>query len=154
MRLGDHSHSTSRVVQRNAVPVEITLTDGTSLRAKVFLPVQGRISDLLNDERPFLPVECDGEHLALAKSAIKQVRMPPAQGAIKSRCPYSVLGLAEGAPVEDIKRAYRELCTANHPDRVRGAGLGADFVEFATQNMMRINSAYAQLTKGAMPKAA
>jgi hypothetical protein len=154
MRLGDHTHSGSRVVQRNAVPVEITLTDGASLFAKMFLPVQGRISDVLNDDRPFLPVESEGEHLAIAKAAIRQVRFPATQSTYRGNCPYSVLGLREGATVEEIKRAYRELCTANHPDRVRGAGLGQDFVEFATQNMTRINSAYAQLTKGLAQRAA
>jgi len=154
MRLGDHTHGNSRVVQRKAVPVEITLTDGSLLPARVFLPNQGRISDLLNDERAFLPVETEGEHLALAKSAIRQVRFPQAQEPYRGKCPYSVLGLAEGASLEEVKRAYRELCTANHPDRVRGAGLGADFVEFATQNMIRINSAYAQLTKGIVQQAA
>ncbi|MBV8801319.1 MAG: J domain-containing protein [Alphaproteobacteria bacterium] len=148
MRLGDSVYSSSRVVQRNPVQVEITLQDGAPFRAKLFVPVQGRISDLLNDDRSFLPVERDGEHLALAKSSIKQVRMPPSQAAAKAKCPYSVLGVREGASAEEIKRAYRELSTANHPDRVRGAGLGTDFVEFATQNMIRINSAYAQLTKG------
>jgi len=151
MRMGEHTYSSSRLIQKNAVLVEITLTDGTSLLAKVFLPMQGRISDLLNDERLFLPVECDGEHLALAKTAIKQVRMPSAKGASRSKSPYSVLGLAEDASIDDIKRAYRELCTANHPDRVRGAGLGEDFVEFATQSMVRINNAYAQLNKSAVP---
>jgi hypothetical protein len=154
MRLGEHTHSNSRLIQRQAVPVEITLTDGVSFHAKVFLTMQGRISDLLNDERVFLPVECDGEHLVLAKSAIRQVRMPAAKALIRGKSPYSVLGLTEGASIEDIKRAYRELCTANHPDRVRGAGLGEDFVEFATQNMTRINSAYAQLTKSTIPQAA
>jgi hypothetical protein len=153
MRLGEHTYSSSRAVQRNAVPVEITLSDGASLRAKVFVPMQGRISDVLNDDRPFLPIETDGEQLALAKSSIKQVRMPSAQGPAKTKCPYSVLGLRDGASLEDIKRAYRELCTANHPDRVRGAGLGAEFIELATQNMTRINTAYAQLTKD-LPRAA
>src|ERR1700742_5076797 len=128
MRLGEHTYSSSRALQRNAVPVEIVLSDGTSLRAKVFVPMQGRISDVLNDDRAFLPVESDGEHLALAKSTIKQVRMPSAQAPGKAKCPYSALGLHEGASLEDIKRAYRELCTANHPDRVRGAGLGTEFI--------------------------
>lgn len=154
MRLGDHTHGAYRVVQKNAVLVEITLTDGASLRAKVFLPMQGRISDLLNDDRPFLPVESEGEHLALAKSAIRQVRFPSAQASYHGKCPYSVLGLREGATIEQIKKAYYELCSATHPDRVKGAGLGQDFVEFATQNMVRINSAYTQLTKGAGQQAA
>lgn len=154
MRMGDHSHSGSRVIQRNAVPVEITLSDGTSLRAKVFIPMQGRITDLLNDERAFLPLESEGEHLAIAKSAIRKVSMPAAHAAPRAKCPYSALGLREGATLEDIKRAYRELSTANHPDRVKGAGLGQDLVEFATQNMVRINNAYAQLTKDAIQQAA
>ena len=149
MRLGDHTHGGSRTLQRNAVSVEITLTDGAAFFARMFLPMQGRVSDVLNDERQFLPVETDGESLALAKATIKQVRFPAAAKApYRGKCPYSLLGLQEGATMEEIKKAYRELCTANHPDRVRGSGLGQDFVEFATENMMRINSAYAQLTKG------
>jgi DnaJ-domain-containing protein 1 len=155
MRLGDHTHGGSRTLQRNAVSVEITLTDGASFFARVFLPMQGRVSDVLNDERQFLPVETDGESLSLAKATIRQVRFPAAANApYRGKCPYSILGLPEGATVEEIKKAYRELCTANHPDRVRGSGLGQDFVEFATENMMRINSAYAQLTKGVSQKAA
>jgi len=31
--------------------------------------------------------------------------------------PYGVLGLAAGAPVADVKKAYRALATINHPDR-------------------------------------
>jgi hypothetical protein len=154
MRIGEHTHGGSRVVQRNAVPVEITLTDGGFLQAKMFLPMQGRISDVLNDERPFLPLESNGEHLALAKASIRQVRFPAVQAMYRGKCPYSILGLQQGATIEEIKRAYRELCTANHPDRVRGAGFGPDFVEFATENMMRINNAYAQLTKGRTQQAA
>src|SRR5262249_47586571 len=149
MRLGDHTHSNTRAVQRNAVPVEITLDDGVSFRAQIFVAPQGRITDLLNDDRAFLPVERDGECLALAKSAIRQIRMPAPQPAERGKSPYSVLGIGEGAPVEDIKRAYHERCLTTHPDRVRGAGLSPDLVEFATQNMVRINNAYAQLIRDA-----
>ncbi len=147
MRGADNAYGGSRTVHKNAVPVEITLTSGKVLAAKVFLPVQGRISDLLNDDRNFIPVECDGECLALAKTSILQVRMPSAQTPQRKGCPYAILGLQEGASIEEIKKAYHELCRANHPDRIRGAGLGQDIIEFANQNMIRINAAYAQLTK-------
>jgi len=147
MRQAENAYGGSRTVHKNAVPVEITLTSGKVLGAKVFLPVQGRISDLLNDDRNFIPVECDGECLALAKTSIMQVRMPSAQAPQRKGCPYSVLGLPEGASIEEIKKAYHELCRANHPDRIRGAGLGQDIVDFANQNMVRINAAYAQLSK-------
>jgi len=149
MRQADNAYGGSRAVHKNAIPVEITLTSGKVLGAKVFLPVQGRISDLLNDDRNFIPVECDGECLALAKISIAQVRMPSAQAPQRKGCPYSILGLPEGASIEEIKRAYHEFSRANHPDRIRGAGLSQDIVDFANQNMIRINAAYAQLTKDA-----
>lgn len=149
MRLGDHAHGSARTVQRNAVPVQITLDDGASFGANVFLPVQGRMTDLLNDDRNFLPVERDGEFLVLAKAAIRQVRIPAAQRSHHGKSPHDVLGVREGAPVEDIKRAYRERCSTNHPDLVRGANLSSDLVDFATQNMVRINNAYEQLMKDA-----
>jgi hypothetical protein len=147
MRQADNAYGGTRAVHKNAVLVEITLTSGKLLLAKMFLPAQGRISDMLNDDRNFIPVECDGENLALAKTSILQVRMPSAQAPQRKGCPYSVLGLPEGASIEEIKKAYHELSRANHPDRIRGAGLARDIVEYANQNMIRINAAYAQLTK-------
>ena len=147
MRQSDNAYGGSRAVHKNAVPVEITLTSGKVFQAKLYLPVQGRISDLLNDDRNFIPVECDGECLALAKTSILQVRMPSAQAPQRKGNPYATLGLLEGASIEEVKKAYHELCRANHPDRIRGAGLGQDIMEFANQNMIRINAAYAQLTK-------
>ena len=100
------------------------------------------------------PVECDGACLALAKISIRPVRMPSAQAPQRKGCPYSILGLPEGASIEEIKKAYHDLSRANHPDRIRGAGLSQDIVEFANQNMIRINAAYAQLAKDAGLQAA
>ncbi len=154
MRHADNAYGGSRTVQKNAVAVEIIRTDGKSLHARLFLPAQGRISDLLNDDRKFVPVECNGEYIALAKTSIMQVCMASGQATHRKRCPYAVLGLAEGVSIEEIKKAYHEISWANHPDRVRGAGLGRNFIEFANENMIRINAAYAELTKGAAQQAA
>jgi curved DNA-binding protein CbpA len=30
--------------------------------------------------------------------------------------PYRILGLARGAPLAEVKKAYRRLAKANHPD--------------------------------------
>ena len=38
---------------------------------------------------------------------------PPGAGA----CPYAVLGLAAGAPREEVKRAFRDLARRHHPDK-------------------------------------
>ncbi len=50
--------------------------------------------------------------------------------------PYRTLGLARGAPLAEVKRAYRRLAKANHPD---AAG------ESALQRFLAIQTAYDQI---------
>lgn len=38
--------------------------------------------------------------------------------------PYSILGVSEGASLEECKRAYRRLCKIHHPD------MGGDPIKF------------------------
>jgi hypothetical protein len=134
--------------------VEIVLLDGNSILGKIAVPAQGRLSDTLNDERSFIPVEMsDGSHVAVAKQAIKKVTLPAAeQKTYRGGEPYRVLGVQEGASTDDIKRAYHRLCHMNHPDRIRSLDLGPDFENLATQNMTRINAAYAQLMRSGAGK--
>lgn len=66
------------------------------------------------------------------------------QAASAPRTPYEVLGLAEGASLEEVKAAYKTLAKQYHPDRV--ASLGPEFRELAEQRMKDINAAYAELT--------
>jgi len=133
------------------VAVEVTLLDGSKLFGKICVPVQGRLSDTLNDDRSFLPLECiDGTFLALAKRAIQQISLPAAEAAIyQGEDPYRILGVKAGISTEDLRKAYHELCAAHHPDRIRGLGLGAEYEQLATHNMARINTAYTQISKRA-----
>lgn len=50
--------------------------------------------------------------------------------------PYRILGLARGAPLAEVKRAYRRLAKANHPD---AAG------DSALQRFLAIQTAYDQI---------
>src|SRR5688572_6248056 len=50
--------------------------------------------------------------------------------------PYRTLGLERGAPLADVKRAYRRLAKANHPD---AAG------EAALPRFLAIQAAYDQI---------
>ena len=53
--------------------------------------------------------------------------------------PYRTLGLSPGAPIDEIRRAYRRLAKANHPD---SAG------EAALPRFLAIQAAYEMLTEG------
>ena len=65
------THHKARTAQKS-LDLEFALADGSSLRGKIFVPIQTRLSDVLNDQRQFLPVEsAEGVLLALAKSSIK-----------------------------------------------------------------------------------
>lgn len=58
--------------------------------------------------------------------------------------PYEVLGLPAGAPAHEVRRRYRELAMANHPDRFRA---GSEEHAAAQRVMSQINVAFEILTK-------
>lgn len=146
----------ARKTQKFPMMVEAQMADGTSVFGKVFLSPQGRLSDLLNDERDFLPFErADGSFMALAKSQLRRVApMVLSEEAYKGDDPYKILGVVPTASREDLKKAYRDLTLIHHPDRVRGLGLTGEYLDLATKNMMRINEAYERLMKGQASNAA
>lgn len=57
--------------------------------------------------------------------------------------PYEVLGIREGATVEEIKRAYKELVKKYHPDQYRNNPLS----DLAEEKLKEINEAYDYLIK-------
>lgn len=61
------------------------------------------------------------------------------------RNPYEVLGIKEGASVEGIKRAYKELVKKYHPDQYQDNPLS----DLAEEKLKEINEAYDYLMKKA-----
>ena len=57
---------------------------------------------------------------------------------------YYLLGLPRGAPLSDIKQAYRKLAAQYHPDKV--AGMPPAIQQEATARMMELNEAIAIFT--------
>jgi len=58
---------------------------------------------------------------------------------------YARLGLSPGASDAEVKRAYRQLAAAHHPDRVSHLGSGA--VEQATRRFQEIQDAYEMIRR-------
>lgn len=60
--------------------------------------------------------------------------------------PYLILGVDEDISDTDLKRAYRRMAAANHPDRLIARGLPKELVGMANHKMAMVNNAYAQIT--------
>jgi DnaJ like chaperone protein len=61
--------------------------------------------------------------------------------------PYDVLKLSPLAGNAEIKQQYRKLVADNHPDKLMGRGVPAEFVDIATRKLAAINAAYDTIAK-------
>lgn len=61
--------------------------------------------------------------------------------------PYDVLRLSPAVTNAEIKQQYRKLVSDNHPDKLMGRGVPAEFVEIATRKLAAINAAYDAIAK-------
>ena len=61
--------------------------------------------------------------------------------------PYLILGVDEEISDIDLKRAYRRMAAANHPDKMIARGLPPELVGMANHKMAMVNRAYAQIVK-------
>jgi len=56
--------------------------------------------------------------------------------------PYGVLGVLHDAPDAEVRSAWKSALVQAHPDRARGRGLPAEFIEVAESKAAAINSAF------------
>lgn len=61
--------------------------------------------------------------------------------------PYDVLKLSPAATDPEVKAQHRKLVVDNHPDKLMGRGVPAEFVEIATRKLAAINAAYDTIAK-------
>jgi hypothetical protein len=153
---------------KRKIEVAVELVDGARVDGVLFVSPQGRILDLLNDERWFLPFETvEGGLTFLRKDAIRRVTPvadaagaagagssdksarsegrstpppPPVDGDVDD--PYELLGISEEVNTEALREAYRQRCREYHPDRLQALGLPREFLDLATKRMAAINAAY------------
>lgn len=131
------------------VEVEVALDDGARLLGFLFVKPMQRLSDLLNDQRGFLPFQTsDGLIVHLKKAAVTRVTQlgqEADQAAITD--PYDVLGVAPRASDEDVRQAYHELCARHHPDKLVSLGLAAEYIDLANARIVRVIDAYHRIRK-------
>ena len=66
--------------------------------------------------------------------------------------PYSVLGVAPGTPLDEIRRAYQRLVRENHPDAMIARGVPEEAVQLAERRMADINRAWDEISNDAAPR--
>lgn len=144
-------------VDKWAVEVEVTLNDGTKLLGCLFSTPLRRISDLLNGDRQFLPFRLsDGNIMHLRKVAITHVsELDQVVDINKVVDPYEVLGVSRDINNKDLKDAYHQQCTRNHPDKLISLGLAPEFTNIANARITRIIEAYNRIQemRNTAPKA-
>ena len=59
--------------------------------------------------------------------------------------PYTVLGVAPGAALDEVRRAWRALVVENHPDRMLARGVPEEAIRLAERRMVDINRAWEEI---------
>ena len=55
---------------------------------------------------------------------------------------FKIMGLTESSSKEEIKKRYRDLALAKHPDTFSNINIPPDLIKQASENFSRINSAF------------
>jgi DnaJ like chaperone protein len=58
---------------------------------------------------------------------------------------YKILGIEESATDDEVKKAYRKMAVAHHPDKV--AHMGEEYLKGAQEKFQRIQDAYEAIKK-------
>jgi len=73
------------------------------------------------------------------------LRLKKAHLGLASDDPYLILGIDEDISDQDLKRAYRRIAGANHPDKMMAKGVPPELMGLANHKMAMINRAYAEI---------
>lgn len=94
-----------------------------------------------DDEMEFLITT--GEIFGFSKREFERIRIAHMGRAADD--PYLILGVDEDISDADLKKAYRRMASANHPDRLMARGLPKELIGLANHKMAMVNKAYAEI---------
>jgi hypothetical protein len=136
-----------KMVFKKKLLVELELDSGAIMNGYLFVGQTQRLSDLMNDDRTFLPFEAlDGSITIFTKGMARRVKPVEKQQAAavaeNGVDPYSLLGVPPNATDAQLREAYHRKVQETHPDKLSNVGVSAEIVKFAHERMARINEAY------------
>src|SRR6056297_4336364 len=62
--------------------------------------------------------------------------------------PYAVLGVAHGAPLDKVRKAWRKQVRDSHPDAMVARGVPQEAVKLAEKRVIDLNRAWEEISKG------
>ncbi|MEM8935104.1 MAG: J domain-containing protein [Pseudomonadota bacterium] len=144
--------------ERRAVAVRLLLAGQPAIDAEVYCLGDERLSDLLNDQRAFIPVSTPEGDMMVSKSHVvslveldaapepeREEKAEPEQSTKFD--PYAILRIDPSASAEEIRAAYRARIKAVHPDAIASIGLDEDFAKAAHRATQRLNYAYQKIVR-------
>lgn len=146
----------------NSADVRLTLAGQEPFNGVVYLFLGQRLSDLLNDQRAFIPVRLEsGETMVVAKNQIASITeiqsvasedddniaLAPQKPERKGFDPYAVLRVSPEADLDAVRAAYKARIKAVHPDTVAALGLDDDLSRAALLAAQKVNYAYKKIMR-------
>ena len=131
---------------KDRIRVVVQIEGRCSLEGHMFITPGGRIIDLLNDERDFLPLELmSGDSVIIRKSEIQMVEPrlndenvdPLFLGTARE-----IYGINAYTTQEELKKTYQTIIDRLHPDLITKAGLHPALASCAEMLTERLISSY------------
>ncbi|MEM9421482.1 MAG: DnaJ domain-containing protein [Pseudomonadota bacterium] len=125
--------------------VRFCLNTGETVEGDVFLSRGERLTDLLNDDRNFVPIDIGNDRVDMvAKAAIAAVHsLGDAQPVAGD--PYALLRVNPEASDAEVRAAWMKRLKSCHPDRLMAMDLDQEILNAARSVSQRINAAYDQV---------
>jgi DnaJ-domain-containing protein 1 len=132
----NHKH-----VEKQRILVILQTNTGENLFGYIQATHNERVSDVMNDQRLFLPFEdVDGERGIFAKTSIVRVyEICNVTRHFEHPDPYVVLNISRGDSWETVQRAYRQQMMLCHPDRYVRRNPPQPVLELLDQMAARLN---------------
>ncbi|MGI9483503.1 MAG: J domain-containing protein [Hyphomicrobiales bacterium] len=144
---------------RHEFSVRLKTDDGEEHFVKLFSASHHSVLGILNGADMFIEIEdAQGVVRIISKDTIKSIEpvFAPRTDQLKRRLkqtgsfdPYVILGVPQGADIEAIRAAYRDLATQYHPDRFASMDLPKEMSKYVDSMARRINMAWQELSKNA-----